>query len=85
LDPEFDGEPEHLLRARAMEWQLSELRRLGGRDCALLRRGTLAGEIKDEHLRGLKKAAEIILETYNELARRSKREAARRRLKIATK
>jgi hypothetical protein len=81
-DPEFDAEPESDIRARAMEWQLSELFRIGGKECALLRRGTLNGEIKDRHLTGLRKAAETIAETYNELARRSKREAARRRLKV---
>ena len=82
-DPDFDGEPEHLMRARAMDWQLSELLRIAGSDCALLRPGTLSGEIKDKHLAGLRKAAEAIVDTYNELARRSKREAARRRLKLS--
>lgn len=84
-DADFDGEPEHMLRARAMEWQLAELFRIGGKECALLRRGTLAGEIKDKHLARLRKAAETIVETYNELARRSKREAARRRLRVTFK
>jgi len=82
-DADFDAEPEHLIRARAMEWQLSELLRIGGADCALLRPGTLSGEIKDKHLAGLRKAAEAIVDTYNELARRSRREAARRRLKLS--
>jgi hypothetical protein len=44
-----EGEPDQVMRARAVDWQLKEALRLV-RDFALLRPGTKASEIRNKHI-----------------------------------
>ncbi len=55
---EKDEEPDHVMRARAADWQLHEAMRIA-EEFALLRPGTRATEIKLKHIAGVVRVSRL--------------------------
>ena len=66
-DKGFDGEPDSVTRARAVDWQLKEGERLA-EECALLRRGTEPHEISNKILRGVRRVARSWAKLWKDLS-----------------